>query len=249
MISKFYSLVLFLMFLCMGSVAFAHEESDKILSVGISADYPPFEFIENEKIVGFDVDLANKIAKKLGRELQIQDMKFASIISAVQTGRVDFGISSFTITPKRKKNIDFSIKYYIPKFAMIYRKDTPIVSLKDFNKKIIAAQIGSTMENFLQDKLEAVKDFKLISLAKNPFMVEELKFGRVDGVLVEESQAKAFVKKYSNIMTYSLFGDGGYGYAIALKKGSSLKPKIDSVIRSLKKSGELKKLEKKWLTK
>ena len=60
MISRFYSLVFFLMFLCMGSFAFSYEENEKILNVGVSADYPPFEFIENEKIVGFDIDLANK---------------------------------------------------------------------------------------------------------------------------------------------------------------------------------------------
>jgi len=117
------------------------------------------------------------------------------------------------------------------------------------NKKIIAAQLGSTMESFLQDELKNGKDFKLISLAKNPIMVEELKVGRVDGVLVEESQAKVFANKYPNKLSYSLFGSGGYGYAIAFKKGSPLKPKIDKVIRSLKKSGEIKKLERKWLTK
>jgi len=246
---KNFCLFILMAFLCVGGVALAdgNDPAEKALIVGTSADYPPFEFIKDEEIVGFDIDLANKIAEKLGYKLQTHDMKFSSIVSSLQTDRIDFGISCLTITPERAKNVAFSAKYFVPKFAMLYKKEEPVRSVKDLDRKTISAQVGTTMESFLQEELKTGKEFKLVSLDKNHIMVEDLKLGRINGVLVEESQAKAFVKKCPGL-AYSEFGNAtGYGYAIAFKKGSPLKAKFDKAIRSLKKSGELKRLEQKWL--
>ena len=246
---KIFWLCLLSIFFCVEEQAFSdsNEPIEKILTVGTSADYPPFEFIKDGEIIGFDIDLANLIAEKLGYKLQLQDMKFASIISSIQTGRIDFGISGMTITSERKKNVDFSIKYYVPKLAMVYRKESPILSVKDLNQKTIATQAGTTMESFLQEKLGSSENFKLISLHKTPSMIEELRVGRVNGVLVEEAQAKVFVKKYPTIMSYSPFESSGYGYAIVFKKGSVLKAKVDKAIKELRQSGAINKLKKKWL--
>lgn len=223
------------------------KPTEKVLIAGISADYPPFEFLKNGQIVGFDIDLANMIASKLGYKLQLQDMNFASIISSIQTDRIDFGISSITITPERSKNVAFSIKYYVPKLAIVYRKEKPILSVEGLNNKIIAVQAGTIMETFLQDQLKANKQFKLISLNKTPVMIEELKMGRADGVLIEESQAKVFVANNPKAINYAVFEAANYGYAIVFKKDSHLKASFDKAIESLKKSGELSKLKQKWL--
>lgn len=237
--------------LCSQAIGFAYSHNtkpvEKVLVAGLSADYPPFEFIKDGAIVGFDVDLANKIAKELGYRVEIKDMKFASIISSLQTGRIDFAISSMSATLERKQNADFSIEYYIPKYAMLHKKGHAIASVRDFNGKIISVQNGTTMETFLQDQLKAGVNFKLISLDKNPVMVEELKVGRVDGVLVETAQAKAFVKKNPGLISYSSIGLGSQGYAVAFKKGSLLTKEFNKAIKSLNESGELKRLELKWI--
>jgi polar amino acid transport system substrate-binding protein len=232
-----------------GAFAAKDKQAEKILVVGMSTDYPPFEFVKDRNIVGFDVDLANKIADKLGYKLQINSMKFSNIISSLHTGRIDFAISGMNATPERKKNVDFSIQYYNPQYAMLYRKAAPIRSFKNLNEKVIGAQIGSTMEMILNDKIKAGKKFKIVSLEKNTVMVEELKVARLDGVFLELAQAKAFVKIYTDVIAYADFGSKGAGYAIAFKKGSLLRKEFNKAIISLKESGELENLEQKWLTK
>jgi polar amino acid transport system substrate-binding protein len=246
---KTYCLAILLICFSAIGVAFSQDAkpTEKVLIAGLSADYPPFELIKDGAIVGFDVDLANKIAKKLGYKVQIKDMKFASLVSALQTGRIDFAISSMNATEERRKNVDFSIEYYTPKYAMIHKKDKPIASVNDLNGKIIGVQNGTTMETFLQDQLKSGKSFKLISLDKNTLMIEEVKVGRMDGVLAEVAQAKAFMKRNQGIISYSDIGLGGQGYAVAFKKGSLLTKEFNKAIKSLDESGELKKLELKWV--
>jgi ABC-type amino acid transport substrate-binding protein len=103
------------------------------------------------------------------------------------------------------------------------------------------------METFLQDQLKAGKSFKLISLDKNTVMVEEVKVGRMDGVLTEAAQAKAFMEKNQGVISYSDIGLGGNGYAIAFKKGSLLTKEFNRAIKNFDESGELKRLELKWI--
>ncbi|MFA6941577.1 MAG: transporter substrate-binding domain-containing protein, partial [Clostridiaceae bacterium] len=74
-----------------------------VITMGNSPDYPPFETIDDKgNIVGFDIDLANEIAKELGVKLEVKQMSFEPIITAVQSGQVDFGMSGFSITDDRK---------------------------------------------------------------------------------------------------------------------------------------------------
>ena len=174
-----------LIFAFIGNQSFS-DDKEKVLVMGTSADYPPFEFIKNGEVVGFDIELAHMIAEKLGYKLQVQDMKFASIISSIQTDRIDFGISGITSTPEREKNVDFSIRYYVPKLAMVYRKENPILSIEDLNQKVIATQAGTTMESFLQEKLKIGKVFELRSLSKVPVMIEELKMQNNAGIQVAQ---------------------------------------------------------------
>ena len=91
----------------------------KILRLGLSADYPPFEFKKDGRVVGFDVELAEELAKDLGYSLEIQDMDFSALIPSLTSGRVDFVMSGMAVNEERKKNIDFSDIYYTGKFAVI----------------------------------------------------------------------------------------------------------------------------------
>ncbi|MCH9754076.1 MAG: transporter substrate-binding domain-containing protein, partial [Alphaproteobacteria bacterium] len=181
------------------------EPSKKMLIMGTSADFPPFEFIKDKQIKGFDIDLAEVIAKKLGYSLYIRDVSFSGLIPAVKTGRVDFAAAGFTMTPERAEVVDFSAVYYTPSFAMIYRKDDPIPDLDHISGKSIGVQLGSTLECFLQS-FKKDRDFKIISLTRNLPMIQDLKLGRLDGVLLEEAQAKVFSSKNEDF-NYFIFND------------------------------------------
>ena len=222
-------------------------ESKDELRVGLTADYPPFEFMKDNVISGFDVDLAKMIAKKLNKKLSLHDMDYDSLIPALQSGRINCIISSMTATDQRKNNVDFSTPYYVPKFAIIYRRDNEVKTIKDLNNSIIGVQLGSTMETFLKNQIGRVENLDIISLKKTPIMIQELKLSRLDGVLVEEAQAKAFVEKDLDL-SFSIIDSNEPGYSIALAKNSNLTQKVNDALMKLQDSGELDKLHKKWLT-
>src|SRR4051812_42225136 len=88
-----WSLILLAIQGCSGSA----KQEQKILRLGLSADYPPFEFKQDGKVVGFDVDLATELAQELGFSLEIQDMDFSALIPSLNSGRVDFVMSGMAI--------------------------------------------------------------------------------------------------------------------------------------------------------
>ncbi len=222
-------------------------KDNNVLRVGLTADYPPFEFMKDNVLSGFDIDLANMIANELGKKASIMDMDFDSLIPAVQTGRIDCIISGVTATDERRKNVDFSIPYYTPKFAMIYRRDNEVKTIKSLSGSIIGVQLGSSMETFLKNQAPQVQNLDIVSLKRTPTMVQELKLSRLDGVLVEEAQAKAFTEKDQDL-SYSIFESNQPGVAIAFAKNSPLINQVDAALTKLQDSGELDKLRNKWLT-
>ncbi len=117
------------------------ERSNGILTVATNAAFEPYEFVQNGKVVGIDIDISQAIADKLGMELKIEEMEFDSIISAVSTGKADMGVSGMTVTEDRKKNINFTIPYTTAKQVIIVRngsaESTALVSVEKFKNDFI----------------------------------------------------------------------------------------------------------------
>lgn len=212
------------------------------ITVGLSADYPPFEFKQGENIVGFDVDLAKAIGKEIGAEIKIQDMSFSSLLSALHQNDVDIIISSVTSTPERKKNFDFSLPYHFDELAILYRTDRPIDE-KNLVGKTIACQIGSAMHTWLNKNTTKTK---IVPMDVATQMAEALKAGHVDGVLIDAIQAKEFIKNSKNL-AFSVVGRSQEGCSVMTRKGSPLVTKINEAIIKLKQNGTLDNLHKKWI--
>lgn len=96
--------------------------SNGTLVMATNAHFEPYEFYENNKITGIDVDMAQAVCDILGMELKIEDMDFDSIISAVQSGKADIGVAGMTVTEDRLKNIDFTISYTTATQVIVVRK-------------------------------------------------------------------------------------------------------------------------------
>ena len=115
-------------FLCYGTEDKGYESpadvdrSNGKLVMATNAAFEPYEYYENDKIVGVDADFAKAIADKLGMELTINDMEFDSIIAAVDSGKADFGAAGMTVTDERKQQVDFSDSYYTGKQMIIVKK-------------------------------------------------------------------------------------------------------------------------------
>ena len=95
---------------------------DKTLKLGTNAAFPPFEYVEGSKIVGFDITMGQKIAQDAGTKLEVVDMAFDSLIPALASGAIDFIAAGMSVTEERKKNVDFSVPYFESEQVIIIRK-------------------------------------------------------------------------------------------------------------------------------
>lgn len=176
-------LVVFLpMFWSMPVSAQTDDSLQKVLDrgtliVGTSADNPPKEYIRmnngKEEIVGFDIDIAKKIAEELGVELEITNMKFDGLVPSVQAGEFDMALAGFNPTPERKEVISFSDSYHNLPFVILATKDKEeqFTSLESLTGKEVAAQKGSTQETILHDYIGHAHP---VSLGKLPEVIAEI---------------------------------------------------------------------------
>ncbi|MGE4349639.1 MAG: ABC transporter substrate-binding protein/permease [Candidatus Berkiella sp.] len=237
---------LFILIFTLLSVMACEQHTQEKITLGTSADYPPFEHIQEGKIVGLDIDVAQFIAKRLNKELVIQDMDFGGLIPALNSGKVDFVMAGLSISEERKKNVDFTLAYFEPQFTLLTLKDKPISDLNHLADKKIGVQLGSVMESFLKDLQEKLPTLTLESLPKNIPLIQNLKLGRLDGVMVEDAQANAFVAANPGLIANNLPGSQGE-YAIALSKNSHWLSDFNIAINDLKQSGELERIKQKWI--
>lgn len=221
----------------------SEDHSAETIRFATSADTPPFEFYDHGKIQGFDMDLAQLIAKTLKKEAVIQNMHFSNILPALATGRADAAIAVITMTEERKKNFSFSEPYYTESIAAIFRKDFPIRREAELATKKIACQLGTTMEIWARKHLPHAT---IITMDTNNQAIESLKIGHIDAVLVDTVQAAAFTQKNPSL-GYLFIAQSEDGYAIAFPKESPLKEKVNQALTTLKAQGELQKLEEKWM--
>lgn len=240
---QFVSLMIVSFFLSFLLTNCSQKKNDNEIRFATNATYPPFEYVKEGKIVGFDIDLANMIAAELGKKAVIEDMQFQNILPSVDKGQVDAAIATMTLTEERKKNFDFSDPYYYANLAMVFSKSKPINNIAEITNKKAACQIGTTMEIWLKNSPYKPQ---ITTFDDNNQAVESLKAGHADFVMIDNSQAKSFTKN-NPTLTYVTIADSGDGYGIALKKNSPLTTEINQAIKNLKDRGEIEQLEKKWI--
>jgi polar amino acid transport system substrate-binding protein len=222
---------------------------NKTLIMGTSADYPPYEYIDTAKgqePVGFDIDVAHHIAKKLGYKIKIQNMTFKGLIPALNTKRVDFVMAGMTPTPDREKSVDFSQTYYTAKQVILTKKDAHLQKISDFKGKTMGVQLGSIQQN-LAEKLKKKTPMTVKTMDKATSLIEELKSNRIDGMIIEDAVAANILKDHPELTAFPIdSGNKSSGAAVAFPKKSSLKDQFNQELEAMKKDGSLKKLEKKW---
>lgn len=200
------------------------KDAGKII-IGTSADFPPYEFhreINNkDEIVGFDISIAKEIAKDLGVELEIKDMRFDGLLAALQAEKVDFIIAGMTPTEERKKKVDFSKVYYTAIQGIVVRiedKDK-IKSLEDLSGKIIGVQKSSIQEEIAKQQIPGSK---IKALGKISDLILQLENNKIDALIVEEVVGKAYINKNKNLELLDIkIKTEDIGSAIAVKKGNT----------------------------
>lgn len=224
------------------------KEKGKLV-IGTSADYPPYEFHTvidgKDTIVGFDISIAEEIAKEIGVELEVKDMKFEGLLPALQSGNVDMVVAGMSPTEERKKAINFTDVYYNGKNSILINKSNldKYISVEDLKNLKIAAQKSSIQESFAVDVIGATN---IKALSKISDVILELKNGNVDAVVVSEQAVTGYLKQYPEL-TYAnidLGEDGVEGSAIAIKKSddTTLIEASNKVLSSLKATNKIQEL-------
>lgn len=217
------------------------------ITIAMSPDYPPYEFkvMENgkEKVVGFDVEIANEIAKDLGVELRILDLSFDGLLVALNASKADMVISGMTPSPERAAAVDFSDIYYTAEQGVIVRienKDT-LQSIESLNGKKVGVQKGSIQEKMAQ---EQIPNANLVSLSKLPNIIMDLKSGNIDAAVVEIPVAEGYVHQFSKDLAMSgiKIVDETGGSAIAMRKNSpELLEQVNNTIKRLQSENLIEK--------
>lgn len=219
----------------------------KTLTMGTSADFPPFESVDpSGEIVGFDIDLAKAIGEELGYEIEVKDMKFDGLIGALQSDRIDFVMSGMSATDERKENVDFSTEYHRSGEMFLSLPDAGIESIDDLDGKTLGVQLGTIQEQGAR-KIQEEYGFEIKPIDSSSIMVQELLSNRVDAIYID----KAVGVGYQAEQDLAGFDDptsASPGMAAAFPKGSDLVEEFNEALAALEESGKLQELKDEWLS-
>lgn len=236
-------LVAFLLFVNVANV-FAQEEKKDTLTVATNATFPPYEFIKDGKIVGIDIEIANKLARKLNLKLNVVDMEFNTIISSIESGKADIGMAGMTVTEERLKSINFSMPYAKSTQIVLINSNSKFVKIEELKGKKIGTQLGTTGDIYTKDDFgeKNVQSFDKISDA-----ILAMKNGKIDAIMIDQQTGENYLSNDSALKKI----EAPYveeEYAIAIRKNNKeLLNKINIAIREMQNDGTIKEIVNKYI--
>ncbi|MDX6483438.1 MAG: polar amino acid transport system substrate-binding protein [Gaiellaceae bacterium] len=218
-----------------------------VLTVGAEFPAPGFLNPPRTKPTGFEADVANEIAKRLGLQtVTWAETPFTSLFSPAPK-KFDFDINEITITPERQKVVDFSVPYFDANQALLVHKGTPIASAKtlaDLKQYQLGGQATTTGVDYIKKTIKPTKkarEYSTTGAAAQALVVKQ-----IDAFVIDVPIAAALVKQYPNDLTIVGQFITNEQYGILFQKGSKLKPAVDKALTAMKDDGTLKKLQNKW---
>lgn len=212
------------------------KRDDNKLILATEAGFAPYEYYQDGEIVGVDIDIAREIAASLGKELVIKDVSFDFIINEIKSGKSDIGAAGMSITKERLEEVDFSVEYAVSNQVVIVPMDSRITSIDQISNQRIAVQLGTVADSYVNKNY---KDATVIRQKKYLSMVEDLKAGKVDLIIMDLLPASEIVKSNDGlkILDEYLFTDK---YGMAIKKGNKeLLDKVNDVLTRLMSEGKI----------
>lgn len=220
----------------------------KKIVVGVINDYPPMEFKDNGKLVGFDIDLVEAIAKKENMQIEWKEMKFDGLIPALQAKQVDAAVAAITIRPDRQEVVDFTTPYMKSGLSLIVKKGGSVTKLEDLKGKTIVAKQGTTGLKKAQE-LAAKYGAKVKVLQDDTALYLDVEAGNSDATINDFSSAAYKVKVDGDKSKLAIIGDKltGEDYGIAVTKGNKeVLDKFNHGLQALKDSGEYDQIMQKY---
>lgn len=219
---------------------------DGVLIMSTNAAFPPYEMTNDAgEFEGIDVEMAGEIAKRLGLELQIDDMDFDAALLAVQQGKSDIAMAGITITEDRLVNMDFSNTYANGVQSVIVPEGSDITSPDDLAGKLVGVQRGTTGYTFCIDEFgeDAVAPFDNGNTA-----VQNLVSGKVDAVVIDNAPAQEYVAANPGLTILdTAFADEDYAIGVA-KGNTQLLDAINSILAEMEADGTTQAIIDKYIS-
>jgi ABC-type amino acid transport substrate-binding protein len=213
------------------------------LTVGSDIPYPPFEQGKAPNYTGFDVELMEAIAEKMGRKAEFQDTSFETIFRDVAQGKFEAVASAATITEEREKAVDFSNPYYLSEQAVLVKEGSDVKSLGDLEGKTVAAQQGTTGLELAKEELGGSE---IRPYPEGPDAVNALKSGTVEGVIIDAPVAQNAVEKSGGVeIAEKVPTEETYGIAVAQGE-EELLDEINKALKEVEDDGTYKTIYETW---
>ena len=229
----------------LGTAAYAEEA--KTYVVGTNAEFPPFEFIDdNGGFAGFDMELIAAILDGAGLAYEYTTMEFDALPSALSSGKIDIAIAAMTINDTRKKSVLFSEPYFhATQKIIVPAEGATVASEADLEGKKVGVQLGTTGDLYISSLVDYSADIERFSKALDAVM--DVKAGRLDAVIVDEGVSSYFVNAIDGLVILEeTLSDEYYGIAMALGSDDFMNEVINVQLAELIETGKFDELMVKY---
>jgi polar amino acid transport system substrate-binding protein len=222
------------------------------LVVGLDDTFVPMGYKdESGQIVGFDVDLANAVGKKLNKKIKFQSIDWSMKETELDNGNIDLIWNGYSITDERKQKVEFSKPYLNNKQVIVTLADSNINAKSDLKGKKVGAQTGSTAVDAVEKEGDLLKSFdggKLVTFEDNNAALMDLEAKRLDAIVVDEILARYYIKARGE-QKYKILNEdfGSEQYGVGIKKGDTqFVEAFNKAFDEVKADGTAAEISKKW---
>ena len=217
------------------------EAAQKVYVVGTNAEYPPFEYVENGEIAGFDAEIIKDAAKRMGIEYKWLNTNFDGLIPALQTKKVDIVIAGMSVTPEREKAVNFSIPYLTSNVAIVTNSKNPIKDMNDLSGKSYGVELGTTKEA----SARKIDGAEVVPFSSTTGALVALKSGKIDGMVLDESVSSKYIEKNPELVLVGVM-EGEPKAAAFNKDDKELMENFSKVLEEMITDGTVAELREKY---
>lgn len=219
--------------------------NDKELRVAVNATAPPFAFMENGKLVGFEVDLHKEVAKRMGKQLVLTNIPFAGLAPGLQAQKWDAAGNTW-INKERLVMMDFSDPWVDAQLAFVTRKNDAVTSLDQLKGKVVGAEAGTAEQRWLDANQDTYGPYTIRTYDRSIDILMDLMNKRLDAYLREQTRALYQIRNYP-MLGVALPVGGVFVQGVAFRKGDPLRDDYNRVLNDMKRDGTLAALYEQWL--
>ena len=215
--------------------------------VGTNASFPPFEYVEEGEIVGFDIDLVKEIAELQGFEVEFRDISFDSLIPGLASGSLDIVAAGMTITEARKEVVSFSDPYYSANQSVLVHEESEEDLTVLFGSNDVGVQTGTTGDTWVRDKLIArdILTGEIRNYDSYVFVIRDLANKNIDAAVLDKPVAETYSKDNPVNVVAELITGEEYGIAVG-KNNQALLEEINAGLAKVIENGTMDELIEKY---